>query len=214
MKQESIQCAFPKRQSLVLCMWFFLGRRKVLFLLLLFFKISLKHDEQQVTLSRFQKRSGASIKLRIPRGETMPSGNVCGGQSAVAPHPRCCARSRASLGRLLGAPQGRSKQMAWKSHTANFVVRKSRGYFWNTADRRGLSNRVVLPCSPFLLSRYRGKTYRAVAKIVRTSDQVADFCRRVCAKLECCPNLFSPVLVSENCPENCSIHTKTKYSEY
>lgn len=52
-----------------------------------------------------------------------------------------------------------------------------------------------------------------MAKIVRTSDQVADFCRRVCAKLECCPNLFSPVLVSENCPENCSIHTKTKYSK-
>lgn len=64
------------------------------------------------------------------------------------------------------------------------------------------------------VSRYRGKTYRAVAKIVRTSDQVADFCRRVCAKLECCPNLFSPVLVSENCPENCSIHTKTKYSKW
>lgn len=69
-------------------------------------------------------------------------------------------------------------------------------------------------CFSFLPSRYRGKTYRAVAKIVRTSDQVADFCRRVCAKLECCPNLFSPVLVSENCPENCSIHTKTKYSKY
>ncbi|XP_064335391.1 scm-like with four MBT domains protein 2 isoform X2 [Camelus dromedarius] len=65
-----------------------------------------------------------------------------------------------------------------------------------------------------LKAKYRGKTYRAVAKIVRTSDQVADFCRRVCAKLECCPNLLSPVLVSANCPENCSIHTKTKYTYY
>ncbi|XP_039072575.1 scm-like with four MBT domains protein 2 isoform X2 [Hyaena hyaena] len=65
-----------------------------------------------------------------------------------------------------------------------------------------------------LKAKYRGRTYRAVAKIVRTSDQVADFCRRVCAKLECCPNLFSPVLVSENCPENCSVHTKTKYTYY
>uniref|UniRef100_A0A8C5JYL4 Scm-like with four MBT domains protein 1 n=1 Tax=Jaculus jaculus TaxID=51337 RepID=A0A8C5JYL4_JACJA len=64
-----------------------------------------------------------------------------------------------------------------------------------------------------LKAKYRGKTYRAVVKIVRTSDQVANFCRRVCAKLECCPNLFSPVLVSENCPENCSIHTKTKYTD-
>ncbi|XP_007534425.2 scm-like with four MBT domains protein 2 isoform X2 [Erinaceus europaeus] len=65
-----------------------------------------------------------------------------------------------------------------------------------------------------LKAKYRGKTYRAVAKIVRTSDQVADFCRRVCARLECCPNLFSPVLVSERCPENCSVHTKTKYTYY
>uniref|UniRef100_G1RM89 Scm like with four mbt domains 2 n=1 Tax=Nomascus leucogenys TaxID=61853 RepID=G1RM89_NOMLE len=65
-----------------------------------------------------------------------------------------------------------------------------------------------------LKAKYRGKTYRAVVKIVRTSDQVANFCRRVCAKLECCPNLFSPVLISENCPENCSIHTKTKYTYY
>ncbi|XP_043376626.1 scm-like with four MBT domains protein 2 isoform X4 [Chelonia mydas] len=65
-----------------------------------------------------------------------------------------------------------------------------------------------------LKAKYRGKTYRATVKIVRTSDQVADFCRRVCAKLECCPNLFSPVLVAEVCPENCSIHTKTKYTYY
>ncbi|XP_074840284.1 scm-like with four MBT domains protein 2 [Carettochelys insculpta] len=65
-----------------------------------------------------------------------------------------------------------------------------------------------------LKAKYRGKTYRATVKIVRTSDQVADFCRRVCAKLECCPNLFSPVLVAEVCPENCSVHTKTKYTYY
>ncbi|NXW47211.1 SMBT2 protein, partial [Nyctiprogne leucopyga] len=65
-----------------------------------------------------------------------------------------------------------------------------------------------------LKAKYRGKTYRATVKIVRTSDQVADFCKRVCAKLECCPNLFSPVLVAEVCPENCSIHTKTKYTYY
>ncbi|XP_061494274.1 scm-like with four MBT domains protein 2 isoform X2 [Rhineura floridana] len=65
-----------------------------------------------------------------------------------------------------------------------------------------------------LKAKYRGKTYRATVKIVRTSDQVLDFCRRVCTKLECCPNLFSPVPVTEACPENCSIHTKTKYTYY
>ncbi|XP_070610530.1 scm-like with four MBT domains protein 2 isoform X2 [Erythrolamprus reginae] len=65
-----------------------------------------------------------------------------------------------------------------------------------------------------LKAKYRGKTYRAMVKIVRTSDQVSDFCRKVCTKLECCPNLFGPVPVSENCPENCSSHTKTKYAYY
>lgn len=42
---------------------------------------------------------------------------------------------------------------------------------------------------------------------------MADFCRRVCVRLQCCPNLFGPTLVSEKCPENCSTHTKTKFSK-
>ncbi|XP_029403515.1 scm-like with four MBT domains protein 2 isoform X2 [Mus pahari] len=65
-----------------------------------------------------------------------------------------------------------------------------------------------------LKAKYGGKTYRAVVKIVRTADQVMNFCRQVCAKLECCPNLLSPVLISETCPENCSVHTKTRYTYY
>ncbi|XP_072003528.1 scm-like with four MBT domains protein 2 isoform X2 [Engystomops pustulosus] len=65
-----------------------------------------------------------------------------------------------------------------------------------------------------LKAKYKGKTYRSIVKIVRTSDQVSDFCRKVCAKLECCPNLFSQLLVTDVCPENCSIHTKTKYTYY
>lgn len=71
------------------------------------------------------------------------------------------------------------------------------------------------PCSPlsFLCSRYKGKTYRSTIRIVRLADQIPDFCRKVCVKLQCCPNLFSPVLVTDKCPENCSVQTKTKYSE-
>ncbi|XP_072257937.1 scm-like with four MBT domains protein 2 isoform X3 [Pyxicephalus adspersus] len=65
-----------------------------------------------------------------------------------------------------------------------------------------------------LKAKYKGKTYRATVKIVRTSDQVTDFCRKVCVKLECCPNLFSSLLVTDVCPENCSIQTKTKYTYY
>ncbi|XP_078533231.1 scm-like with four MBT domains protein 2 isoform X2 [Lissotriton helveticus] len=65
-----------------------------------------------------------------------------------------------------------------------------------------------------LKAKYKGKTYRATVKIVKTSDQVGDFCRRVCAKLECCSNLFSPVQITETCSENCSVQTKTKYTYY
>lgn len=51
-------------------------------------------------------------------------------------------------------------------------------------------------------------------EIVRTADRVADFCRKTCIKLECCPNLFGPRMVLEHCSENCSVLTKTKYSRW
>ncbi|KAM9845693.1 scm-like with four MBT domains protein 2 isoform 2-T3 [Aulostomus maculatus] len=65
-----------------------------------------------------------------------------------------------------------------------------------------------------LKAKYKGKTYRSTIRIVRLADQIADFCRKVCVKLQCCPNLLSPVLVTEKCPENCSVQTKTKYTCY
>ncbi|KAM3587859.1 uncharacterized protein V6R79_015419 [Siganus canaliculatus] len=65
-----------------------------------------------------------------------------------------------------------------------------------------------------LKAKYKGKTYRSTIRIVRLADQIPDFCRKVCVKLQCCPNLFSPVLVSDKCPENCSLQTKTKYTYY
>ncbi|XP_071776693.2 scm-like with four MBT domains protein 2 isoform X1 [Centroberyx gerrardi] len=65
-----------------------------------------------------------------------------------------------------------------------------------------------------LKAKYKGKTYRSTIRIVRLAEQIPDFCRKVCVKLQCCPNLFSPVLVTEKCPENCSVQTKTKYTYY
>ncbi|KAM7367338.1 hypothetical protein PAMP_015247 [Pampus punctatissimus] len=65
-----------------------------------------------------------------------------------------------------------------------------------------------------LKAKYKGKTYRSTIRIVRLADQIPDFCRKVCMKLQCCPNLFSPVLVTDKCPENCSVQTKTKYTYY
>ncbi|KAA0721138.1 Scm-like with four MBT domains protein 2 [Triplophysa tibetana] len=65
-----------------------------------------------------------------------------------------------------------------------------------------------------LKAKYKGKSYRSTMRIVRTMEQVAEFCRRVCERLQCCPNLFGPTLVSDKCPENCSSQTKTKYTYY
>ncbi|XP_029018276.1 scm-like with four MBT domains protein 2 isoform X2 [Betta splendens] len=65
-----------------------------------------------------------------------------------------------------------------------------------------------------LKAKYKGKTYRSTIRLVRMADQIPDFCRKVCVKLQCCPNLFSPILVTDKCPENCFVQTKTKYTYY
>ncbi|XP_063796764.1 scm-like with four MBT domains protein 1 isoform X2 [Pseudophryne corroboree] len=65
-----------------------------------------------------------------------------------------------------------------------------------------------------LKAKYKGKTYRATVELVRTSDQVSEFCRKTCIRLECCPNLFGPLMVLDQCSENCSVLTKTKYTHY
>ncbi|XP_056311487.1 LOW QUALITY PROTEIN: scm-like with four MBT domains protein 2 [Danio aesculapii] len=65
-----------------------------------------------------------------------------------------------------------------------------------------------------LKAKYKGKSYRSTMRIVRTADQVTEFCRRVCERLQCCLNLFGPTFVSDKCPENCSSQTKTKYTYY
>uniref|UniRef100_A0A8C7SKF5 Scm like with four mbt domains 2 n=1 Tax=Oncorhynchus mykiss TaxID=8022 RepID=A0A8C7SKF5_ONCMY len=65
-----------------------------------------------------------------------------------------------------------------------------------------------------LKAKYKGKTYRSSIRIVRLAEQIPDFCRKVCGKLQCCPNLFSPVQVTGQCPESCSMQTKTKYTYY
>ncbi|CAL8242284.1 unnamed protein product [Merluccius merluccius] len=65
-----------------------------------------------------------------------------------------------------------------------------------------------------LKAKYKGKPYRTNMRIVRLAEQIPDFCRKVCLRLQCCPNLFSPTLVADKCPENCAVQTKTKYTYY
>ncbi|XP_061662161.1 scm-like with four MBT domains protein 2 isoform X2 [Syngnathoides biaculeatus] len=65
-----------------------------------------------------------------------------------------------------------------------------------------------------LKAKYKGKTYRSSIRIVRLAELIPDFCRKVCIKLQCCPNLVGPTLVPEKCPESCFVQTKTKYTYY
>ncbi|XP_036366059.1 scm-like with four MBT domains protein 1 isoform X1 [Octopus sinensis] len=62
-----------------------------------------------------------------------------------------------------------------------------------------------------LKAKYKGKSYRAAVELCRNVKQLDEFCRQICIKLECCPNLISPHCIDDDCPENCSQLTKTKY---
>ncbi|KAF8767845.1 Scm-like with four MBT domains protein 2 [Argiope bruennichi] len=60
-------------------------------------------------------------------------------------------------------------------------------------------------------AKYKGKTNRATIEVIRNSEQVEEFCKNICQKLECCPYLFGPKHVGETCPSNCHTQTKTKF---
>lgn len=59
-------------------------------------------------------------------------------------------------------------------------------------------------------AKYKQKSYRAMIETIRNSDKVKEYCRSICTKLQCCPNLFGPDFFGDNCPENCYTLTKTK----
>lgn len=63
-----------------------------------------------------------------------------------------------------------------------------------------------------LKAKYKGKCYRGIVEVLRNSEKVEDFCRKICIKLECCPYLFGPKYVGDSCPDHCSKLTKTKYT--
>lgn len=66
-----------------------------------------------------------------------------------------------------------------------------------------------------LKAKYKNNTYRANVAIVTSADEVTNFCKRVCRRLQVCPFLFGPVAIGENiCPEKCNTQSKTKFTHY
>ncbi|XP_038054389.1 scm-like with four MBT domains protein 1 [Patiria miniata] len=63
-------------------------------------------------------------------------------------------------------------------------------------------------------AKYKGKSYRSMVEICKSSAEMTDYLRTACIKLECCPNLVSLLCVrdEEECPDNCTNLTKTKYT--
>lgn len=68
--------------------------------------------------------------------------------------------------------------------------------------------------SQLLRAKYKGKSYSAIVEICTSSDQINDFCRDVCRRLECCPNLISTRSYEGHCPENCSRLVKGRHTYY
>lgn len=60
-------------------------------------------------------------------------------------------------------------------------------------------------------AKYKGKVYRGPVEFVCNSEEVEEFCRKTCIKLECCPYLFGPTRIENVCPDNCHTQTKTKF---
>lgn len=61
--------------------------------------------------------------------------------------------------------------------------------------------------------RFNQTNYRARVAVVTSSEQVSEFCQDICTRLKVCPYLFGPTRVEAgNCPENCNVSSKSKFS--
>ena len=71
------------------------------------------------------------------------------------------------------------------------------------------------PRPGFWVETMKGKSrvlmLQADVEIPSKSSQVVPFCREVCQKLSCCPYLFGPQLVGEECPSACNSRPKSDF---
>lgn len=64
-----------------------------------------------------------------------------------------------------------------------------------------------------LKAKFNQTNYRARVAVVTSSDQVADFCQDICARLKVCPYMFGPTRAEAgSCPENCNIQSKSRFT--
>uniref|UniRef100_A0A672GVH1 Scm like with four mbt domains 2 n=1 Tax=Salarias fasciatus TaxID=181472 RepID=A0A672GVH1_SALFA len=170
--------------------------------------------QKKIAVVQPEKQRNYSSTLLFSSPPGAPNGRYC--CSKIFVNHRCFSGPYLNKGRIADLPQ------AVGPGKCSLVLKELLSLLINSAYKPG---RVLKELQELedpgwdcqeetLKAKYKGKTYRSTIRIVRLVDQIPDFCRKVCVKLQCCPNLFSPVLVTDKCPENCSVQTKTKYTYY
>ncbi|KAM9705788.1 scm-like with four MBT domains protein 2 isoform 2-T3 [Menidia menidia] len=177
-------------------------------------KIAVVQPEKQLAPSQPVEATPANHCQPVAMDPGAANGRYC--CSKIYVNHRCFSGPYLNKGRIAELPQ------AVGPGKCTLVLKELLGMLINAAYKPGrvlkelqeLEEQTWDCQEETLKAKYKGKTYRSTIRIVRLADQIPDFCRRVCAKLQCCQNLLSPVLVTDKCPENCSVQTKTKYTYY
>uniref|UniRef100_A0A3Q2QIF9 Scm like with four mbt domains 2 n=1 Tax=Fundulus heteroclitus TaxID=8078 RepID=A0A3Q2QIF9_FUNHE len=161
-----------------------------------------------------QKQKKIAVDLFVPSSPGSANGRYC--CSKIYVNQRCFSGPYLNKGRIAELPQ------AVGPGKCTLVLKELLSMLINAAYKPGrvlkelqeLEDQSWECQEETLKAKYKGKSYRSTVRIVRLAEQIPDFCRKVCTKLQCCPNLFGPALVTDKCPENCSVQTKTKYTCY
>lgn len=67
---------------------------------------------------------------------------------------------------------------------------------------------------PSLFSyRFKRYTYTASIPVATRASDISDFLYSICQTLQCCPNLWSPILTGENCPLLCTSQVSVSSGE-
>ncbi|RWS18017.1 scm-like with four MBT domains protein 1 isoform X1 [Dinothrombium tinctorium] len=71
-------------------------------------------------------------------------------------------------------------------------------------------NNIKKTISVEFKAKYQKRCYRDQITVIRSSEQVEEYCRTVCSHLKCCYNLFGTQLYDgDECPSNCRGLTKS-----
>ncbi|XP_075929521.1 scm-like with four MBT domains protein 2 isoform X2 [Petromyzon marinus] len=176
-------------------------------------KIAVVQPKQQVPVPFAAGETRARRELSLQPSDTGPgSGKYCCPKIFI--NHRCFSGPFLNKGRIAELPQSVGPG------SCVLVLREVLSLLINSAYKPSrVLHELQLKGQPqwggqeeTIKAKYSGKRYRAKVELVRMAEQVADFCRSTCVRLQCCPLLFGPASTTSSCPESCHTRTKTKYT--